>query len=395
MKVKLFICHHPGSLLLYKNLIQIIRKYDKDTKIILFKVNHPYFRGFNFGYYGKYFDEIREFHFIDYQKNFLKGFWKILIFQKKLKMAISNLLLNFEKIDLFLDDSAYLPINIFLYNLSKQKNIKNIIKFRMTDPELSYVKTDKLKTFLCNLYSFPFGHYKIKAISTLGGKFLNYIYVDKIPGIVFKIGSPILSEENNLEHKGKNILPYPVSVEGSEGSSAAKKDMIIVLGKKSVFNDLSEYLPDYKIYVKKLTVLFDAIGDKYLDCELYYKPHPVDKGQIMPGIDTKKYNLFDDSVNTQILIDKYRTRIKAIYAFSSSSLMSGSFFGISSYSFYRYLCNQAGTERFNSYFNQNNLKSRFLYHISDLEEIGKIDKLERPKIDSEKLEKIYRKVLNV
>ena len=84
-KAKLFICAHPDSLLLYKNLIKIIKKYDKSTKIILFKVNHPYFSEFNFEPYKKYFDEIIEFNFIHYERNFLKGLWRIAAFRKKLK----------------------------------------------------------------------------------------------------------------------------------------------------------------------------------------------------------------------------------------------------------------------------------------------------------------------
>jgi len=392
MKAKLFICHHPGNLLLCKNLIQIIRKYDKNTKIILFKVNHPYFLKLDFEPYKKYFDQIVEFDFIGYKKNFLKGLWEILIFQKKLKKVNTTLLANFEKIDLFLDISAYLPVNILLYNLSQQKNIKNITRFILAKPKGLQVKEDKnkIKTFLCVLYSLPFRCYKVKVLSTSKRKFFDYI--DSVPGAILEIVSPISKKLDNPDYQKENILPYPVI---SKDWLTEKKDTVIIFGKKSIDSDLAEYLLDREFYVKRMTILFKVIADKYSGCKLYYKPHPADRGKTIPGINTRKYSLLDDSLNAQELFDRHQGRIKAVYAFSSGSVVIGSFFGIPSYTFYRYLCNQVGIKKFDNYFNQDNLKSKFLFHLADLNEIGKIDNLECPTIDSKKLEEIYRKVLYV
>lgn len=391
-RAKIFICHHPAGLLLYKNLIKIIKKYDSEAKIILFKVNHPYFAELDFEPYKKYYDEIREFQFINYKKNFLKGFWEILNFQKKLKNTTLNLLANFERIDLFLDVSAWLPVNILLYNLSREENVKSITKFNLALGS-SHVKIDKIKTFLCALYTLPFRCYQVKVLSTLGGKFLNFAYIDNTPGTIFKIISPMAKELNNPNYyKKENILPCPVV---PEGLPAEKKDMVIVFGKKNIFQSFSEYLPNYEIYVKKLVALFRAIADKYLDCKLYYKPHPADQSELMPGIDNKRYELFDNTINTQALFDKYYNKIKAVYAFSSNSVIWGSFLGIPSYTFYKYLCNQNGINKFNNYFNQDNMVSEFLYHIADLREIGRVDHLNPPLIDSRKIEEVYRKALKL
>lgn len=392
MKAKLFICHHPGNLLLYKNLAQIIKQYDKDLQIILFKVNHPYFSKFNFEPYKRHFDQIIEFDFIHYKKNFFKGLWKILIFQKRLKKAIAGSLKNFKEIDLFLDKSTYLPINILLYNLSRQENVKNITKFSLVGSENLPTKVDKVRTFLCALYSLFFKCYKIKALSTLGGRFLNFVYTENTPGTFVKIISPIANSPSSLDDLKENILPYPVIF---KHSSVVKKDMVIVFGKKSIFKDLAESLPIHEICLEKLTALFNAIANQYSDCELYYKPHPVDKRETMPGIDIEKYSLLDGVLNAQELFDKYQGRIKAVYAFSSSAVIHGSFFGIPSYTFYRYLCNRAGIETFDSLMSQDTLKSKFLFHLSNLNEVGKIDNLKSPNINSKMLEKIYRKVLSV
>lgn len=390
-KAKLFISHHPNNLFLYKNLIQIIRKYDKDTKILLFKVNHPGFSKFNFEPYKEYFDRIVEFDFIHYQKNFLAGLWKILAFQKKLKRVISSFLRNFETIDLFLDNSAWLPVNVLLYNLSREKSIKNIHKITIAEPESSQTKRDKIKTLWCALYSLLFKCYKVKAISTRGGKFVDFVYGSDTPGNFLKIVSPIVF--NKSYGLKEDILPYPIFY---QRRSAEKRDIVIIFGDANIPQYFAEYLPSYETFVEKLNTFFKAVENKYSNCQLYYKPHPNDKdGEIMPGINLQKYRLFDNTVNAQMLFERYQKRIKAVYTFSSSAAIFGSFFGIPSYTFYRYLFNPSGIEKFNSFFNQDYLMSRFLFHIADLGEIGKIDELEPPVINLKKLEKRYRKVLNI
>jgi hypothetical protein len=391
-KAKLFICHHPGNLLLFRNLIQIIRKHDKNAKVLLFKINHPYFSKINFKPYQNYFDKVEEFEFIHYKKNFLKGILEVFDFQKKLKKVESDLLGNFEKIDLFMDESAYLPINLMLYNLSKKKNIGNITKFRLGGLEGMETKVDKLRTFLYTLYSLPFKCYKVKAISNLEGKFVNFIYGEKTPGKVVKIVSPITKLEKEFFKSENNILPYPVF---SNRSSVSKKNMIIVFGKSKSFNNSPWYFPDYQTYLKKLESFFKFLENKYSDCKLYYKFFPLDGEKIMPGINIKKYAFLDSTSDAQELIYENRDKIKAIYTPFSGVATYGSFLGIPSYTFYRYLCNQSGIERFDSLMDGEALKSKFLFHLSDPEQIGKIDNLKRKIVNFKKLEKIYKKILYV
>ena len=392
--VKLFICHHPDQLLLYKNLIKIIKKQDKAARIILLKVNHPYFSKFNFGPYNQYFDEVIDFDFISYKKNFLTGYREIFNFQKKLKKTAINLLANFAAIDLFMTNSAWLPINILLYNLARQKNIKNITKFAGGQLECPQTKTDNLKTLFCNLYSLPLKCYKVKVISNLTGKFQDFVYAEKTAGAVVKVVSPSFQLSKDLNREKENILPYPVI---SERSSAFEKDIVIVFGDANIFRCYFEYLPDYEIFIQKMANFFKALEKEYSDCKIYYKPHPNNKERIMPGIDIKRYNLFDNTVNAQTLIDMYQKRIKAVYTFSSTSVIQSSFFAIPSYTFYKYLFNSSGIEILDNIFNQDNVKSKFLFHLSDLKEIGIIDNLEPADyyINPENVDEKYLKVLNI
>jgi hypothetical protein len=389
---KLFICHHPGNLLLYKNLIQIIKKYDRNVEIVLFKINHPYFLSFDFEPSKKYFDQIVEFDFIHYKKNLFQGLREVLLFQKKLKKISETLLSDFEKIDLFLDNSAYLPINVLLYNLSRQGNVKNITKFSLGGLKGIKTKIDKVKTFLCALYSLSFKCYKIKILNNLNGQFMNFVYAEETPGKLVEIISPIVDPSNNFIESQENILPYPVKY---KKSPAAKKDMIIIFGKGKTFQNSPGYFSDYGTYVKKLTAFFKTLEKKYSNCKLCYKYFPLDGNKVMPGINTKKYVLFDNNINAQELIEKYQKRIKAIYTPFSVVAAYGSFFGIPSYTFYRYLCNPAGIERFDSLMNQGSLNSKFLFHLESLDEIGKIDNLKFSFINSKKLKEIYRKTLYI
>lgn len=386
---KIFICNHPTQLFLYKNFIEIIRKYDQGSKIILFKVNHPHFLRFNAEPYRQYFDEIIEFDFIHYKKNIFLEYRKIFNFIKKLKKTIKRLTENYETIDAFSHESAWLPTNVLLYYLGKGSKIK-INRFVEASLESSYAKTDKIKTLLCGLYSLPFKCYKVKVISTPKGRFLDFVYVDNVPGKRIQIISPT-GDVGNLEKE--NTLPYPIVRKFQE---AAKRDMVIIFGNAALDKSWSEYLPDYKTFVEKLAAFFIVFEKKYADCKLYYKPHPGDGKAIMPGIDIVKYSLFENIVYAQTIFDMYRERIKAVYTFSSTSIIVGSFFGIPSYTFYQYICNPAGIERFNVFFNQEGLKSKFIFHITNLDEIGKIDGLSANSyLDFQKLENKYRKALNV
>jgi len=227
-------------------------------------------------------------------------------------------------------------------------------------------------------------------ITTLKGKFQDFVYDSDVPGKLLKIVSPtVLAQDNLIE----DTLPYPVVLERSED---VKKDMVIVFGNAHLRQSYSEYLPSDKVFVEKLAAFFGAFKDKYSDCKLYYKPHPADQDGIMSGINMEKYNLIDNTVNAQTLFDMYQKRIKAVYTFSSASIVLGSFLGIPSYTFYRHICNPAGIEMFDNMYDQGNIKSEFLFHIADLNEIGKVDDLEvHNYIDFTKLEESYRKALNV
>jgi len=385
---KLFICQHPGGVSFFKNLSQILKKCDKNIKIILFKINHPYFSKFNFKPYEKYFDEIIEFDFVTYKRNFLVGYWGIFKFIKKLKKTMVNLSRDFETIDLFLENSAWLPVNILLYNLSKEKNVKNIVRFAYGEIKNQQIKRDGFKTFLLRFYSLPFKKYKVIATSTKAGKFVNFVYQDKLPGEIIKIINPAKEETGDF-----STLPYPIF---SNFYPEQKKDIIIIFGCISIPDVYSEYIKDKNIFEEKSRKFFKAMESKYPDCKLYYKPHPADEGNVPFWVKKEKYKIFNDNHSAETIFDLYNQRIRAVYSFSSTSVIAASFFGIPSYTYYRYIYNKAGIETLDSFFELDNIKSKFLYNLSNLEEIGRIDNLERPKqLDLNNISQRYKQLLKI
>src|SRR3989339_658952 len=205
-RAKIFICHHPAGLLFFENLSRISKQINSEKKIILFKVNHAYFSKLDFKEHEKYFDQIIEFDFVHYNENFMKEYFKIIRFIKKLDRVKKEIFSCFSGADLFLEDSAWLPMNIMLYNLSKSKEIKSIFRFNGIDVIKKDIKTDRFKSFLCNLYAAFLPSYLIKFTVSPEGKFSNFRYRNAVPGKEIKIQSPANFKNSQVP----GVLPFPV-----------------------------------------------------------------------------------------------------------------------------------------------------------------------------------------
>ncbi|MBI3335396.1 MAG: hypothetical protein HY001_02765 [Candidatus Portnoybacteria bacterium] len=394
-KAYLFITHHPDQLSLYKSLATIIRAWSKNDPVVLIKVNHPYYKTFNFTPYRQYFDSVIEFPFV-YEKNILRGIRELALFKTQLE-KIEAYLAPFQSIDVFLSHSAWLPINILLYRISKWKHIDRIYRFLLLSPSfLSSQRYDARRTLFYKLYSllgnlFSLKQYKVKALKSREGKeFVGFLYTQDIPGIAVRIVNPAQRPMPPM-NKGEIVLPYPLVKE--RRPSLPKKDTLVVFGDAGILASYPEYVDDYREAVKKLTTFFRHFENYYADYKLYYKPHPMDKaGELIPGINPKKYRFFDNTVNAQLILDSYHERIGAVYTFSSTSAIWGSFFGIPSYTIYRYIYNEFGIARFNTLFAQEGVSSKLIFHISRLDQIGKKDKVKIPLryIDLKNMDRRYR-----
>lgn len=393
-KAYLFITHHPDQLSLYKAFITIIRAYSKTDPVVLIKVNHPYYKTFNFTPYRRYFDSVIEFPFV-YQKNIFRGIRELALFKTQL-LKTEGYLTPFQSIDVFLSHSAWLPINILLYRIHQWKNVRQIYRCMLLDSNLLSQRYDLRRTLFYTLYSllanlFLLGQYRVKAVKSLKGReFVGFLYTQDIPGISVRTVNPAEKLMPPMS-KGEIVLPYPLVKE--KRLSPPKKDMIVVFGDAGVLASYPEYVDDERKAVRKLATFFLHFENYYADYKLYYKPHPMDKpGELMSGINPKKYRFFDNTVNTQIILDSFHERIKAVYTFSSTSAIWGSFFGIPSYTIYRYIYNKFGIARFNTLLEQEGVNSKLIFHISRLDQIGKKDDIKIPLhyVDLKNMDRKYR-----
>lgn len=374
-QAKIFVCHHPSGLLLFNNFSRIIKNLSQDVEVILFKVNHPYFSDFDFESYKNRFDKVIEFDFVHYSENFIKSYQQILNFIKKLKETEKNILANYTGMELFMEDSAWLPVNLMLYSLSKNKKISSIFRFVGIDTIKENIKTDSMRTFLYNLYTIFLPCYPIKFTVSADRKFADFQYKEVVPGKKIKVASPV----DFMQTQDKNTVPFPII---SEENFSGKKDMVLIIGDANIFEEFPEYFSSYRDFLRKTEFFLKALEEKYKDCKIFYKPHPADKNKLMPCIDTKKHIIFDNKKTAQMIFNDYCNRIKAVYTIFSTSAISSSYFGIPSYVCYKYFFNELGKGRLDSVFCAKNIGSRFLLSISELDEIGKIDNLKRPEFFS-------------
>lgn len=386
-RAKIFVSHHPSDLLLYKNLIILTKKLMPEAPIILFKVNHRYYKTFDFSPYKSYFDIVEEFPFITYQKNLWQGMREMRQFKERLAQA-KTLLEQFDHVDVLIQNSAWLPVNMLLFFFAKANAVKHIFRWDFGMEEHKKTKRGRWRTFYCRLYQTLFGNsYKVHAVSTLKGKFVDFAFSQPVPGQKLTIVSPA----GSIKHLAKEELSFPLLTH----RTPEKKDMVVIFGDADIL-DWKEYVDNRKEAEKKLIAFFERLNVVYRNYSIYYKPHPADE-KLMPGIKKGVYHAFTNGVNTQSILDTYHSRIKAVYTVFSTSAMWSSFFGIPSYVAYRVVYNRVGALRFDHVFTQKSMSSPLIALVRDKEEIGTRDNIKIPihYVDTQHISEAYRRILTL
>lgn len=387
---KLFVTSHPADLLLYKNMVMMIRSVRPCMPVLLLKVNHRYYQTFSLKVYRKYFDEVIELPFITYEKNLLRGMKELKIFKEKLK-ELGLYLNQFQLVDVVIAHSAWLPTNLLLSFLSTHPRINQILRWDFGNTSYAQTKRDIIKTLYCRMYGIFAKSYKVDALSTRGGKFIDFVYAQHIPGKPLHFIHPLA----NPSPKKAYELPYPL-IRTSQSPKEKEGDIVVVFGDSDIVN-FSEYFVDIQELKRKLTSCFQAIRAHHKHALIYYKPHPADNGKHMPGRENLGYYTFESGMNTQEILDSFHTRIKAVYTVHSTSVLFSSFFGIPSYTLYKFLYNDSGIKRFDKFFAKSSSTSSLIFNVSHLDEIGKIDALKKTPhyVDLAHIDKRYLRILNI
>ncbi|MDD5491140.1 MAG: hypothetical protein PHV60_00465 [bacterium] len=387
LPVKIFYCQHPASIIFFKNLAGIIREKDRQCRIILVLSAHPYFQTFNLKPYVQSFNEIVKLDYVSYRKNIAAGILAAWSLRKRIRQLTQSWSLLYFRIDLFLMDSAWLPANLFLYYFAYFNRKAHIVRFFVSLPQKTE-RTSSARNFLISWYHIFCGGYKVKTIISPAGKFLDLYYQQPVPGEKIIIIAPGSSSMVS----GYESMSYPAP----RSVSKQVKDMVIVFGDATLFDFYSAYLPTEQECRERLKLLFSSLESHYVGGRLFYKPHPGDKGKLMPGPEYSHYQVFTKDMNAETIIDQYQEHILAVYSFASTSSVAASFYRIPAYTYYRYLCNAAGKDKFDRIIGTEYLQSPYLCHLSELKDIGKVDCISNNIENSESAdqEKV-NKILNI
>jgi len=153
----------------------------------------------------------------------------------------------------------------------------------------------------------------------------------------------------------------------------SKKDLIVIYGDTTTYS-CGTYECDLSCenYTARLTTFFQSLTSHYTDCRLIYKPHPVDHGQVMAGLENLRLEVYHGDLTSPMHLEENISRIKACYSVASTSLLDSAQMLIPSYSLYRYL--QFNSEYPKTFFENDEAKRNpYLYNIEQTNELGKID----------------------
>lgn len=391
---KIFVSHYPFDLALYKTIAKMAKAQNPAVTIILFKVGHPYYASFDFSPYQRYFDSVVEFPFIAYQKNIIRGIRDIKKFKTILQNSLQNLK-EFDHIDVYIEHSAWLPVNVIFFALVKISLVAHIYRWTLGRYEIPGTRVDRVRTWFCLLYHLIIPAYPIKAMKRNNGRFVTFLYTIKPPGTLVRFINPHNTSEPSAR-KSEIIIPYPLLVNPHKNKPS--KEMVVIFGDSGIF-DLKEYIGDPQPR-KTLRSFFTALEKHYKGMGLYYKPHPGDITKdfpsLMAGISRERYQFLPARVNAQVLIEEYWPRIKAVYTFFSTSVAWSSFFGIPSYTLYRLIYNEQGIKRLDETFGQPDIASDLIFPISHSRDIGCIDGKKIPPriINLKHIPPIYQSILS-
>lgn len=385
-RAKIFVSHYPPDIEMYAPFAKMAKVKEPKTEIILFRVAHPY--RFNLSPYNKYFDKIVEFPHIKYDKNIISGIHAIRSFKKAWRRSILNLQ-QYAHIDVYIEDSYWLPVTAFLYVFAKIKQVKHIYRITLGDNTIKGARIDYLRTLFIFFY-YPFiPTYAVKAMRRNNGGFVTFSSLHKLPGTTVRLLKPTAKSYISLTEMG---IPYPLFVSRTE-----KKihDMVIIFGDKGVLEDFSDYV-DKKNAESVLHEFFKALETHYRGVPIYYKAHPGAPDVLLPGMIKSHYRFLPAEVSAQFLLKKYYLHIKAAYTFFSTSVMWSSFFGIPSYTLYRLVYNKEGRKRLDATFGQQDIASPLIFPLGDIHDIGKIDnkKINPPRINIHNLLPPYTSLLH-
>lgn len=363
-KAIVFVTYHPGALYRCEHIGSMCK--DKFTSILI-ACWHPYSNSDIIGHYAGKFDHVIMLPDLKYELNVVRMGSKIKQFIVDFKRQLDIVLSGIDSFYIVSNSSAYLPVNILLSRL--RRNTKCAGSIKATDDADRVVvdvrDVDVLRTAYYLLCSMIFGMYPV-----YHHKKLYFLYfrdpVDKV--LMYK--SPYVPKRGSMR-RGDGKKPVYDMPEPAGRRSDRKKETVIIYGDTNVYGEPGTDLPR-EVYNERLSRFFRALAKYYSGCRLIYKPHPLDNGKIMPGLEGVGIELYEGRLISQLHLDMNSDDVRACYSVASTSLLYSASRGVPSYAFYGFVGYKREYPRV--FFENEDMKANpFLYTISRCEEIGAID----------------------
>jgi len=354
-----FISYHPGSLVDY----DCFRKIDNGRSLcVLIMCRHPYVTQEIIDLYSDKYDYVIILPDIHYEKNIIRGFIRYFIFINKFRKWFRSSISDIKNFSIISDCSAYLPVNALISTLKKNKKCKKLISLRAD----YYVKTSVRipTTLLTMFYTKVLSLYPVRA-----HKVLSYKYKNEPRDMIVILISPY---ERRIDHKQppNDSAPSFHVVKPVLEMDISKKNIIVFYSDR----ELSEYGSSLSSeeHKNRIRRFFVQLSKFYRNYKVICKPHPLDQGNVMDGMENVEYELYKGGLSSQMHLNININNIRACYSVASTSLLYSAALGIPSYTLYKYLeYNNAYPKTF--FENGNVQQAPFLYNIINLEEIGIID----------------------
>jgi len=341
------------------------REIDKGRSLcILIMCQHPYVTQEIIDLYSEKYDDVIVLNDIQYAKNIIKGFSKYYKFLANFNKWINPILAHIDSFNIISDCSAYLPVNALICTLKKNKKCKKLISIREDYCVNTSIRIPS--TLLTMLYTKVLGLYPVRA-----HKKLAYLYKKEPRDIIMKLISPYERRIDKKKPLNNSALSFYI-VKPALERDISNTNIILFYSDRN----LSEYGSSLSSeeHKNRIRNFFVQLSKRYKNYKIICKPHPLDQGNVMDGMENVEYELYKGGLSSQMHLHININNIRACYSVASTSLLYSASLGISSYTLYKYL--EYNNEYPKGFFESEKAKqSSFLYNINNLDEIGIIDNI--------------------
>lgn len=327
-----FIFGLPGTLIVFAQIAKMLKNSYPHAKNIAIIYDHPFLKDCDYHQFLGFFDTVHIIPRADFDKNIIKGFKKTIKCRnviKSIKIEDNSVIFTFRSMEWF--------INLLLKHIKRTSKSSKIIFLDSKEKLKEIWKKKSIPKSLLNwFYALLFGGYFMYSYVNSKGVFVTRDYVQKLYDYVIyfsTFGNIDLNTSDNLDNI--TTLPYPVYKIDSNSKLGTKK-IVIFFGDANYFEFLPEL--DKSFFYNKLNIVLNELRKKYLtnNIILYYKPHPLDKGEIMQGLDLTGFKIFEERLVAEMIYALYWDNIVAVYSASSFSCYFASKYGIPAYVLHKY-----------------------------------------------------------